>query len=144
MNSLAKFNEYLDKRGFHKTKQRDLIAAHFLNLKKRHISAEELYFNLVNKYPFIGRVTVYRTLKLLTDAGLAEESQFGENHLHYESTSNLHHDHFVCTNCGEIIEFKSLTIEKQQEDLARKHNFDVHLHRLEIFGTCAKCKKGEK
>ncbi len=144
MQTLVKFKDYLDKKGLNNTKQRDLIAKYFFSIRKGHISAEELYFNLVNKYPFIGRVTVYRTLKLLTNAGLAEESQFGENHLHYEPTSNIHHDHFVCTDCGGIIEFKSLTIEKQQEDLAKKHNFDVHSHRLEIYGKCKKCKKGEK
>ncbi len=141
---VVKFNEYITRQGLNATIQRGLIADYFFSLKESHISAEDLYLRIKKKHPNIGRVTVYRTLKLLKDAGLASEYQFGENHNHYEPAAVKHHDHFICTDCGSITEFCNPQIEELQEDLAKKHKFEVQSHKMELYGTCSKCKADKK
>lgn len=142
MNLTAnKFSEYLARKGLHSTKQRDLIANFFFQLKDSHVSAEDLYFKIIKKHPTVGRVTVYRTLKLLKEAGLASEYHFGENHYHYEPAGEVeHHDHLICTKCGSITEFRSPKIEKMQEELANEHEFQINSHKMELYGLCGNCR----
>jgi Fur family ferric uptake transcriptional regulator len=83
---------------------------------------------------------VYRTLKLLADAGLAEARRFEDGFTRYEYTVAIgHHDHLICTKCGTIIEFENARIEKLQQDVARKNRFQVKNHKLELYGLCAAC-----
>jgi Fur family ferric uptake transcriptional regulator len=132
---------YLAERGLRSTSQRDNILAVFVEAG-RHISAEELYVRVKKTYPGIGYATVYRTLKLLAGAGLAEERRFddGFTRFEYRSTEG-HHDHFICTHCGIIIEFENERIEALQQDVARQKDFTVHSHKLELYGLCAECRK---
>jgi len=94
------------------------------------------------KHPRIGYATVYRTLKLLAECGLAEQRHFGDGQTRYEqSDSREHHDHLICTECGAILEFEDPGIERLQLKVAKEHNFTIQRHRLEIYGQCAKCSK---
>lgn len=133
------FESHLATKGLRKTRQRNLIANIFFDLDK-HISAEELYKRVTKKDPSIGFSTVYRTLNLLKEAGLAKECQFGDTFGRFEPVhSEAHHDHLICTRCGQIIEFKSDRIEKLQADLAKEQGFTVFDHKLELYGLCNKC-----
>jgi Fur family ferric uptake transcriptional regulator len=136
-----RFREYIASKGLKSTRQREVILDEFLNTTS-HLSTEDLYLKIRRKYPHIGYATVYRTLKLFAEAGIAQERDFGVGQTLYESAQKGdHHDHLICTGCGEIIEFEDSHIEQLQEQVAREHEFSIASHRLEIFGLCAKCGK---
>jgi Fur family ferric uptake transcriptional regulator len=106
------------------------------------MSIEELYLKLRAKHPGIGYATVYRTLKLFADAGIANEIHFGDGQTRYEHLNEgEHHDHLVCSRCGAIEEFENETIEKLQDEVARTHGFLIETHKLELYGLCEKCRK---
>lgn len=135
------FHEFITRRGLKSTRQRDVILDAFLS-SERHMSIEELYLKLRTKHPNIGYATVYRTLKLFAEAGIANEIHFGDGQTRYEHVNEgEHHDHLVCTRCGAITEFENETIEKLQAEIAASHGFIIETHKLELYGQCAKCRK---
>jgi Fur family ferric uptake transcriptional regulator len=136
-----KFRTCLVERGLKATRQREIILEEFLRAGS-HLSIEELHLRVRKKNPRIGYATVYRTLKLFTDCGIAEQRQFGDGHTRYESTSvDEHHDHLICINCGVIIEFEEPEIEELQLKVAGEHGFTIERHRLNLYGRCRNCQK---
>jgi Fur family ferric uptake transcriptional regulator len=133
------FRNYLSEKGLKSTRQREIILDEFLR-SSSHLSTEELYLRLRKKHPNIGYATVYRTLRLFAECGIAEARNFGDGQTRYESTTREdHHDHLICTRCGAIIEFEDPRIEQLQEQVAREHGFRTLSHRLELYGLCARC-----
>jgi Fur family ferric uptake transcriptional regulator len=130
---------YLEDHNLKHTKQRELILDVFLEAKG-HITSEELHQRVRDRYPQIGYTTVYRTMKLLCDAGLATERHFDDGVARYEIEQE-HHDHLVCLKCGRIIEFECRMIEGAQEKVAAQYNFRVLRHRHELYGHCEKCRE---
>jgi len=129
----------LSGQGLKSTRQRDRILDVFVSAG-RHLSAEELYLLIKNTDRGIGYATVYRTLKLLTLAGLAYERRFEDGVTRFEyNAEERHHDHLICTRCGRIIEFENEQIEALQRGVAKKNKFQVHNHKLELYGHCAEC-----
>ncbi|HYJ46869.1 MAG TPA: transcriptional repressor [Pyrinomonadaceae bacterium] len=138
------FLKHIQNAGLKRTAQRDLILEVFLRTEK-HLSSEDLYRLVQKEDASIGQTTVYRTLKLLTEAGLAREVRFGDNRTHYEHNyKHQHHDHMICMECGEIIEFYSAELEALQDAMAAKHGFEVKQHLLRILGLCAACRRERK
>ena len=137
-------SEYLSGQGLKSTRQRDEILKIFVEAGK-HLSAEELYERVKKTDPRIGYATVYRTLKLLSGAGLAEERRFEDGFTRYEyrTADGRHHDHLICTRCGRIIEFENEQIETLQQAVAKKNGFLVESHKLELYGLCSGC-RGKK
>lgn len=134
------FREHLHRLGLKWTAQRDDIA-HVFFASKRHISVDELYRAVKRVNPRIGYATVYRTMKLLTECGLATESHFLDGEARYESTEGQHHDHLICTECGTIVEFEEERIEELQRQVAKRAGFLFTGHRMELYGVCASCQK---
>lgn len=135
------FSDFISQRGLKSTKQRDIILDGFLS-SDRHLSIEELYLKLRAKHQNIGYATVYRTLKLFAEAGIAREMQFGDGQTRYEHVGKgEHHDHLVCTRCGNIEEFENETIEQLQAEVATSRGFLIERHRLELYGLCGSCRK---
>jgi len=133
------FQAYISRRGLKSTRQREIILDEFLR-STAHPSTEELYLRVRKKHPYIGYATVYRTLKLFAECGIAEERHFGDGQTRYESTrGEEHHDHLICTACGKIIEFENPRIEDLQDQVAQQHQFEISNHRLEIYGRCQRC-----
>ena len=125
-------------RGLNRSSRRDLIVNVFLGSNK-HLSVDDLYDLVRRKAPGIGRTTVYRTLKLLESAGLAQALVLkGETRFERE-LNRRHHDHFICNGCGAIFEFSSDEIEALQEEEAGKIGFRIEGHRHQVFGACARC-----
>src|SRR5438132_3561280 len=117
------FFDHLKRAGFKRTAQRELILDVFLETEG-HSSAEDLYQLIKAQDPTVGFTTVYRTLKLLTECGLAREERFSDGHTRYEHQYNhQHHDHLICTDCGDLIEFYSAVIENKQDEIAHKFKF---------------------
>ena len=138
------FLKHIQKKGLKRTTQRDLILDTFLRTEA-HLSSEDLYRLVKQEDPSIGQTTVYRTLKLLTEAGLAREVRFGDGITHYEHNyKHQHHDHMICSECGRIIEFFSAELEAIQDAMAAKHRFQVTQHLLRIIGVCAECRRAMK
>lgn len=137
------FLEHIQKAGLRRTGQRDLIMDIFLRTED-HLTSEDLYWLVQKEDPTVGHTTVYRTLKLLTEAGLAREVRFGDNKTYYEHHYNhQHHDHMICTQCGKVIEFFSADIEDLQDQMAEKFNFQPTHHSLRMWGVCDECQKKE-
>lgn len=138
------FLNHIQQAGLKRTAQRDLILEVFLRTEK-HLSSEDLYRLVQAEDATIGQTTVYRTLKLLTEAGLAREVRFGDGRTHYEHNyKHQHHDHMICVECGEIIEFYSAELEAIQDAMAAKHHFEVKQHLLRILGICANCRRAAR
>lgn len=132
--------QYLSGQGLKSTRQRDEILIIFADAG-RHLSAEELYLLVKKANPGIGYATVYRTLKLLADAGLAHERRFEDGFTRYEyNATDSHHDHLICNRCGAIIEFENEQIEQLQLSVAKKNRFLVQSHKLELYGLCSRCR----
>jgi len=135
------FLEHIRGAGLRRTLQRDLILEIFLSTEE-HLSSEDLYWLVHKQDPTVGHTTVYRTLKLLTEAGLAREVRFGDNKTYYEHHYNhAHHDHMICTECGEVIEFFSPEIESLQDQMADNFGFKPTHHSLRLWGICANCQR---
>ncbi|MEO6401742.1 MAG: transcriptional repressor [Vicinamibacteria bacterium] len=129
---------HLKLQGLNRSARRDLVVNTFLASNK-HLSVDDLYDLVRRKSPGIGRTTVYRTLKLLEKAGLAQALVLqGETRFERE-LNRRHHDHFICSTCSSIFEFSSDEIEALQDEEARKIGFRIEGHKHQVFGTCAKC-----
>jgi Fur family ferric uptake transcriptional regulator len=88
----------------------------------------------------IGRVTVYRTLNLMVEAGLVEERPFERGRMRYEHTiGHAHHDHMVCVDCGKVIEFENPAVEREQRKAAAREGFTILHHSHTLFGRCRVC-----
>jgi Fur family ferric uptake transcriptional regulator len=133
--------KYIEEKALRYTPQREEILKAFLSVE-RHLSAEELYGIVKKKSPGIGYVTVYRALKLFSEAGLCNEVDFGDGIARFEHLyGHEHHDHLICTRCGKYEEVLDPEIERLQEELAKERGFISLKHKLQIFGTCFKCSK---
>lgn len=133
--------DFLTKKRLKLTSQRREILDAFLK-SERHLSVEDLYNIIRRKNPSIGQATVFRTLKLLRDAGIAKEVDLGDKRVRYEHKyGHKHHDHLICVRCGKFIEVVDEDIEKLQDELCRKIGFTAQRHKMEIFGVCRQCKK---
>ena len=140
----AVFIEFLSTRDLKFTSQRKLILSVFLK-KEGHVSSEQLYDMVKRKDRSIGQATVYRTMKLLSESGIAREVDFGDGVVRYEHKyGHDHHDHLICERCGKNIEVLDFKIETQQEKLAKKHGFVLTGHKMYLYGICSTCRTKKK
>ncbi len=133
---------FLTRQGLKQTRQRDAILQEFVTAKG-HLTVEDLYELVRERHPEIGAATVYRTLKLFCEAGIASPSHFQTGVTLYEHRSG-HHDHLICIGCGEIVEFECAMIEQTQLDIAAAYGYRLVNHRHDLFGFCAKCDRLEE
>jgi len=121
------------------THQREAVARALFE-SGRHLSAEDVAERLRDEGLHVGKATIYRTLGLLVDVGLAAEHDFDEGFKRYETRIGpAHSDHLVCTACGEVVEFHRDELDAIQEQVARGRGFHVLTRQLRIFGLCARC-----
>jgi Fur family ferric uptake transcriptional regulator len=132
------FNAYLAKHHLKHSEQREVILDAFLRAE-RHLSVDDLLTLVQKRRPDIGRTTVYRTLKLLQQAGLASELALDGDTRFEVDYKRAHHDHFICKSCGDIFEFSSPEIERLQDEIAKELGFVIEGHRHHIFGFCRRC-----
>jgi Fur family ferric uptake transcriptional regulator len=136
----VRLDAYMDKKGLRSTVQRRAIVDAFFE-GSAHVTIEELLGEARKQDRRIGYATVYRTLKLLTESGVASERRFGDGLSRYElaDEATTHHDHLICTSCGGITEFEEPGIEALQDEIAKRYAFRVTSHKHELYGTCARC-----
>ena len=134
------FEDFLRKKGLRDTPQRWLILDEFLK-REQHTTTEELYDIIKQRDKTIGQATVYRTLKLLCEAGLAQEVDFGDGVMRYEHLyGHAHHDHLVCQGCGKTAEVVDTVIEELQQRLSAQYGFQLTGHEMYLYGLCEKCR----
>jgi Fur family ferric uptake transcriptional regulator len=135
------FYTHLKKVGLKHTDQRDTILRTFLETRD-HLSTDELHRLVKKKDPRIGFTTVYRTLKLLADCGLASEVAFHDGVARFEHQYNRRsHHHMVCTECGGSVEFFSPEVGQLAQEIGRKHRYFAARHTFQIYGLCEECRK---
>jgi Fur family transcriptional regulator, ferric uptake regulator len=135
------FMEYLQNRKLKLTPHRQLILDVFLN-DEGHRSVEDIYRAVRQHDARVGYTTVYRTMKILADCGLAREIDLADGITRYEHLYNHeHHDHMICMECGKSIEFYDPAIEALQDDASEQLGFKVLDHKLQIYGLCRDCRK---
>lgn len=129
--------DYIADNGLKSSRQRELIAEVFFNAGG-HLRVEELLERVREQDGKIGQATVYRTMKLLTQCGLAEVHQFGDGHTRYEPVDapEEHHDHIICRDCGRIVEFYNSELEALQDKIAKGQGFRLTSHKMELYGRC--------
>jgi Fur family ferric uptake transcriptional regulator len=135
----ALLHAHMVKKGLRNTDQRRLIVETFFRVPN-HVSIEELLGEVRGKDARVGYATVYRTLKLLTECGVAFERRFGDGLARYELADEAsHHDHLICVECGAIVEFEEPSVETLQEAVAKRHGYLLRSHRHELYGVCPAC-----
>ncbi len=133
--------KFIKEKGLRYTPQREEVLRIFLSVEK-HLSADELHKMVKTKNSSIGYTTVYRTMKLLEEAGLCNEIDFGDGISRFEHRyGHEHHDHLICVKCGGYTEVVKPKIEELQEKLVKEKHFTPLRHKLQIFGICSKCCK---
>lgn len=141
LDAKDRLHRHLKKIGLKQTDQRDTILETFLETRD-HMSVDEL-FRLVRQHDAkIGITTVYRTLKLLTECGLASEVSFHDGVTRYEhQVGRRSHHHMVCTECGSSVEFFSPQVDKLEQQIGQEYKFETTRHTFQIYGVCEDCRK---
>lgn len=133
----ARLREHMQANRLKSTEQRQAIFETFVEAGG-HLSLDELLARVQARRPGVGYATVYRTMKMFTDAGVAEERRFGDGQTRFEvaELEDEHHDHLICETCGHIFEFEDEEIERRQAAVARSFGLEIRRHRLDLWGRC--------
>jgi len=123
----------LKKAGLKVTLPRLRILELLENDDKAHLSAEEIYRRLIDAGEEVGLATVYRVLTQFEQAGICVRHNFEEGHAVYELTPSDHHDHMVCLETGDVIEFADDIIEERQKKLAEKEGYEIVDHSMVLY-----------
>lgn len=104
----------------------------------RHLSAEDVYRQLLTENMDVGLATVYRVLTQFEQAGLLSRNHFETGKAVFELNEGSHHDHLVCLDCGRVEEFFDAEIERRQQEIAAERGFSLTEHALALYGHCTK------
>jgi len=139
---LESFKKLLRANNLKFTIQREVILETLYN-SDEHLTPEALHHLIQKKYPALktGIATVYRTLSLLEESNVVTSLSFGAQGKKYELGAKEHHDHLICTECGEITEFVDEEIEKRQHAITKELGFKMKDHSMQIYGICKKCQE---
>lgn len=139
---IEELKKIVKQKGLKYTEQREIVL-NILLTADEHLTAEDVYNKIKDNYPEsnIGIATVYRALSFLEEVDLITSIAFGTDGKKYESNAKSHHDHLICTSCGKIIEFVDEEIEKRQDRIAKKNNFKITNHSMQLYGQCEECQK---
>ncbi|MBZ5551969.1 MAG: transcriptional repressor [Acidobacteriia bacterium] len=138
------FEEHLRTVGLKHSHQRDVILDEFLK-HRTHLSVDDLYQMARQRDARIGFSTVFRTMKLLKDCGVAREVVLADGISRFERNYKYpHHDHLICTSCNKTVEFFVSEIEELQEQVARKYHFKMKHHVMVLYGLCRDCQRALK
>ena len=146
MNNIEFLKDILIKNGSKLTTQRRVIFEILLEEENNHLCPEEIFELVKDKYPEIGLATIYRTLQLFEEVGIAYKVNFNDGCYRYElikpDTDEKHrHHHLICEECGKIIEVKEDLLNSLEEVIEKQYDFKIYNHSLKFTGVCSKCKK---
>ncbi len=138
MKDRTELLEALRERGFRLTPQR-MMVLEAIESSDDHISAEEIHAKARAQYPYMNISTVYRTLDLLKELGLAAEADMGGGRLVYHPEGKAQHHHLVCRKCGKVTDIDVSVFRQLRDNLRDEYGFDADLEHIGIFGTCTRC-----
>ena len=124
----------LEERGYRSTSPRRAVAGVIAG-QERHFTAEQLR----EKLPGVGRATIYRSLKILVDAGVLCRVLLEDGTLHYQLSHRGHHHHLLCVQCGASQDLLGCDIEDLLQSVSAAHGFQLSGHWLEVYGRCQGC-----
>ncbi|TVQ87039.1 MAG: ferric iron uptake transcriptional regulator [Chromatiaceae bacterium] len=133
-------NQQIKQAGLKVTLPRVKILHVLENSDQRHLSAENVYKELLAAGEEIGLATVYRVLTQFEGAGLVIRHHFEGGQSVFELNRGGHHDHLVCVKCGVVVEFCDEIIEERQRLIAAEHGFLIEDHSLVLYGVCIRCR----
>jgi Fur family ferric uptake transcriptional regulator len=136
----AKFREFLEIRGEKLTEPRRILIRHIFDSHK-HFDADELVADLRGANRKVSRATVYRTLRLLVEAGLLRELRLTNRTAYEHDYGYPSHDHLHCTECDRVVEFNNDEIRRLRETISLEHGFRDKGHRFMILGVCSSCSR---
>ena len=139
-NAEDKFREFLEIRGEKLTEPRRVLVRHIFDNHK-HFDADELVADLRNAGRQVSRATVYRTLRLLVEAGLLRELRLTNRTAYEHDFGYPSHDHLHCTECNRVIEFRNDEISRLREAISMEQGFRASGHRFIISGICRACSR---
>lgn len=134
----------LKDKGYKLTTQRRVIYDVFIDNQGSHLSPEEVYDMVKDKYPEIGLATVYRTLQLFEELGAIYKLNFDDGCNRYElnnNTNNHQHHHLICLECGKVLEVEIDLLDKLEDKVQRESKFKIVDHNVKFFGYCEDCQK---
>lgn len=140
----SRLDDHIKDSGLRTSSQRNAVLS-IMGNEKKHYTVEEIYEIAKRSDSGIGIATIYRTVRLLCNAGIAREIHLLNEVTRYELiTDSSHHDHLICVNCGMFVEVSSEIIEKEQSRIALQHGFNLTNHNLVLYGICKKCSKNKQ
>ena len=135
------FRRYLRRNGLSYTSQRRKVFEEALK-GAVHFEVEELVAQIRRTKSRVSRATVYRTIGQMEAGGFIRKIDFDHAHAHYEfiaGPDQLHHEHFICEQCGKVIEFTDERLETRIRDIAAGYRVLMKRHAVQIFGICREC-----
>jgi Fur family ferric uptake transcriptional regulator len=143
--ALELFHERTGAAGLKSTRQRDAIVETFFRVGE-HITVQDLYDAVKAEHPRVGYATVYRTMKLLVEHGMAQPRDFGDGITRYDPLLGKpdRHDHLICTDCRQVFEFKDEELDLRQQKMASElGSFRISRRKLELYAACTdpKCER---
>jgi Fur family ferric uptake transcriptional regulator len=132
-------SQQIKEAGLKVTRPREKILGVLERSERRHLSAEDVYKELLSAGEEIGLATVYRVLTQFEAAGLVCRRHFEGGQSLFELNSGTHHDHLICITCGQVLEFVDPLIEERQQAIAAEKGFRIEDHTLVIYGVCGDC-----
>ncbi len=135
----AIFSNYLESNGYRKTPERFAILEEIYS-RDDHFDADALFMDMKSKNFRVSRATVYNTLDVLVNCHLVTKHQFDSNNALFERAYGYHqHDHLICTECGDIVEFCDPRIHGITSMVGELMHFKINNHKLTLYGLCPKC-----
>jgi Fur family ferric uptake transcriptional regulator len=138
MSELARFYTALEQHGCRITPQRQMILEHIAGTSA-HISAEDIFETIHQKYPRIELSTVYRTMELLKKCNLVTETDLGDGKKRFHSIFKGHHHHLICQNCKKVIELDQKILDALKSEFKLKYGFEADLTHMAFSGHCREC-----
>lgn len=148
MYSVEYLKGILGEKGFKMTTQRRVVYEILAEKTNEHLSPEEIYELIRDKYPEMGFATIYRTLQLFEEIGLVYKLNFDDGCYRYEilsqNSNEVHqHHHLICKKCGKIIEVKEDLMNSLEEMIEKQYNFEIMNHMVKFTGICSQCRNKE-
>ena len=149
-NNQTRFKELLKENGLKVTTQRIAILEVLDSRPDKHLTAEEIYDCVKERYPEIGLATVYRTIQLLSELHLIDKLNLDDGYVRYEigklgkENFEHHHHHLICHNCGNVFSFEDDLLETLEQRIYESKGFRVVDHEVKLFGYCTKCQREKK
>ena len=128
----------LQDKGYRLTSSRQAILQALVD-SGGHVTADELAARLQEDASGVGRMTVYRTLELLSELSLIRPIFQGTGAAHYVLMDDGHHHHLICSVCHKVFEFEDCVLEEIEKLICSRHGFQVQSHLLELYGRCPEC-----